>query len=191
MTAVEIQLQQDVQRLTEIPPIRWSDLQAHKTALPKAPGVYAWWFSPPPAGVPLEGTLSGPAGHLLYVGIAGSNLHQRIRHQHFGGNAEGSTLRRTLGVVLADTLGIHLELSPSGTRLTFGSEGEKKLTHWMVNHASVGWLAYDHPHEFEDTALHTLCVPLNLKNNEHHPFHPQLTALRKKMATAAKLATPS
>ena len=48
----------------------------------------------------------------------------------YRGNAYGSTLRLTLGCLLADQLGIELRRVGSGTRLTFG-DGEQALSEWM------------------------------------------------------------
>ncbi len=46
---------------------------------------------------------------------------------HYAGNAEGSTLRKTLGCLLADELGIELRRVGSGTRKTF-VDGEHRLS---------------------------------------------------------------
>lgn len=87
--------------------------------IPAGPGIYAWYFDAPLAGVPVDGTHWTEFGHLLYVGISPSepprngkapsqqNLRKRIRY-HFRGNAAGSTLRLTLGSLLAAELGIEL-----------------------------------------------------------------------------------
>ena len=87
--------------------------------VPAGPGVYGWYFDIPPADVPVAGTHRTEFGHLLYVGISPGvpprngkppsqqNLRKRIRY-HFRGNAAGSTLRLTLGSLLATELGIEL-----------------------------------------------------------------------------------
>lgn len=79
------------------------------TPVPAVNGVYFWWFKDIPPGVPTEGCVTAEGYTLLYVGISPdkcgkpnrrSNLRQRLK-THFSGNAEGSTLRRTLGISLA------------------------------------------------------------------------------------------
>jgi hypothetical protein len=82
---------------------------------------------------------------LLYVGISPKapaangrtpsrqNLRTRLRY-HMRGNAEGSTLRLTLGCLLADELGLHLRRVGSGKRFTF-CDGEKRLSDWLVENA--------------------------------------------------------
>jgi hypothetical protein len=78
-----------------------------------AAGVYAWYFDRVPPGVPVDGCHIVDNAHLLYVGISpkadpangGAPSRQTVRRrlrQHFRGNAKGSTLRLTLGCLLAD-----------------------------------------------------------------------------------------
>jgi hypothetical protein len=110
--------------------------------VPRAPGVYAWWFRDIPLGVPTNGCVQRDGSTLLYIGIAPKappangarsstqTLRHRIRY-HISGNAEGSTLRLTLGCLLAEKLGIELRRVGSGKRITF-ADGEAKL--------SAGWL---------------------------------------------------
>jgi hypothetical protein len=53
-------------------------------------------------------------------------LRQRLR-THYAGNAEGSTLRKTVGYLLAGELDIQLRRVGSGTRKTF-VEGKRAAT---------------------------------------------------------------
>jgi hypothetical protein len=116
--------------------------------VPPRPGVYAWYFREVPPGVPVEDCHQHQGLCLLYVGISPSkpptnwklpskqSLAKRIRY-HFAGNAEGSTLRLTLGCLLADKLGIKLTRVGSGVRYTFTNPGEIKLDAWMEKNALV------------------------------------------------------
>src|ERR1700722_7026268 len=54
------------------------------------------------------------------------------------GNAEGSTLRLTLGCLLAGELGLELRRGGSGGRLTF-CDGEARLSGWLAENALVTW----------------------------------------------------
>jgi hypothetical protein len=121
---------------------------------------------------------------LLYVGISpkpppsiGSpsrqTLRTRIRY-HFSGNAEGSTLRLTLGCLL----GIELRRVGSGRRRTFAA-GEKTLNDWLEQNARVAWLTCDDPWQVEEELIRSISLPLNLDQNRHHSFHAQLTAMRR------------
>jgi hypothetical protein len=84
--------------------------------VPARPGAYAWYFREVPPSVPVHGCNRHEGMALLYVGISPSkpplngkapskqSLAGRV-HYHFAGNAEGSTLRLTLGCLLAAQLG--------------------------------------------------------------------------------------
>src|SRR5437762_3332737 len=85
-----------------------SDVLGRPSAAPAEPGIYAWYFSEVPGGIDTSGCFSLDCHKLLYIGISPSapplngkapsrsTIRNRLQ-QHFGGNAEGSTLRLTLG----------------------------------------------------------------------------------------------
>lgn len=159
-----------------------------RDAPPARAGLYAWWFDTVPAAVPVRGCLREGPWVLLYVGIAPSapragrapsraTLRSRLR-QHVAGNAEGSTLRLTLGCLLADGLGLQLQAQGARGRLTFGEEGERRLSGWMAAHARVRWVEDPQPWLLEERLLRALDLPLNLAGNTHHAFHGPLTRLR-------------
>ena len=134
---------------------------------------------------------------LLYTGISpkrapvngkppsSQNLRQRITY-HYSGNAEGSTLRKTLGVLLADELGIELRRVGSGKRRTFGRRGEMALSNWMAENALVSWVVHPQPWVLERELIRILDVPLNLQDNKHNPFHAVLTRLRAEAGRNAR-----
>ncbi|MEJ7786319.1 MAG: GIY-YIG nuclease family protein [Solirubrobacteraceae bacterium] len=156
--------------------------------VPKAPGVYAWYFKAIPGTVDASDCHTFEGMPLLYVGIAPkkpyadgrlsrSTPHQRVRY-HYRGNAEGSTLRLTLGCLLASTLGIELRRVGSGARRTFG-EGEATLSRWMSENAYVTWIESAEPWADEHALIADLDLPLNLDQNRRNRFHAELTAIRK------------
>ncbi|MEU4699814.1 GIY-YIG nuclease family protein [Nonomuraea dietziae] len=111
---------------------RAAEVLTRPSPIPAASGVYGWHFEQSP-----DPRL--PAGQLLYVGtaprrmairISRQNLRTRVRY-HFRGNAEGPTLRLTLGCLL----GLELRRVGSERRLTFGQADEKELTTWMADTA--------------------------------------------------------
>lgn len=174
-------------------PVRvWSrsEVLAKPSSVPKSPGVYAWYFRNFPAEIPtadcikLKNELT-----LLYVGIspsapprngrAGSKqtLFHRIRY-HYRGNAEGSTLRLSLGCLLSTILDIELRRVGGGNRLTF-ADGERRLSEWMNENAFVVWIERENPWELEQQLISTVCVPLNLDENRANEFHPVLTERRR------------
>ena len=156
--------------------------------VPNSSGVYAWFFKDTPPGIPTEGCIEFQDKHLLYVGISpkkpprmdnpsSQNLRKRIRN-HYSGNAEGSTLRLTLGCLLSEKLGIELRRVGSGRRMTF-HEGEDVLSEWMSENAYVSWMVHEEPWRVEDQLIRHLSLPLNLRDNESHPFHRSLTSIRR------------
>jgi hypothetical protein len=103
-------------------------------------------------------------------------LRQRI-WTHYAGNAEGSTLRKTLGCLLAEELGIQLRRVGSGNRKTF-VEGEQVLSAWMAENAFVSWVVRECPWALEDHLIAAVNLPLNLEGNSHNRFHQVLTQIR-------------
>jgi hypothetical protein len=157
--------------------------------VPKEPGVYAWYFKAPPDGVPTVACHQWQGLTLLYVGIAprqqlsatGQPSRQRLAHRvryHYRGNAEGSTLRLTLGCLLANRLGIELRRVGSGRRMTFGP-GESLLSEWMAENAMVTWQVSHQPWALEAELIQSVALPLNLDMNRAHPFHATLSGLRR------------
>jgi hypothetical protein len=104
---------------------------------------------------------------------------------HYTGNGEGSTLRKTLGCLLADELGIQLRRVGSGNRMTF-VEGEQALSAWMAENACVSWVVRDRPWELEDELIAALDLPLNLQGNSHNRFNSVLTAARASCVSQAR-----
>ncbi|MFM8981280.1 MAG: GIY-YIG nuclease family protein, partial [Planctomycetia bacterium] len=102
--------------------------------------------------------------------------------------AEGSTLRLTLGCLLAAQLGLELAAVGSSGRLTFGEAGERRLTGWLAAHARVSWIEDAEPWRLEERLLATLSLPLNLDGNAHHAFHGPLTRLRAGARERARAA---
>lgn len=156
--------------------------------VPRQPGIYSWHFKELPGCVDAAGCTKCDGLTLLYVGIspkAPSNnaaassrqtLRTRIRY-HFGGNAEGSTLRLTLGCLLAEQLGIELRRVGSGKRMTF-SAGEQILSEWMSENAFVCWVECNEPWSIEEYAINHLTLPLNIDQNARHCFCADLKKIR-------------
>jgi hypothetical protein len=109
------------------------------------------------------------------------NLRLRVRY-HFRGNAEGSTLRLTLGCLI----GLQLRRVGSGNRLTFTPSGEAKLSEWMGANAFVCWHAVAAPWEVEHRLIRRLSLPLNLDGNDAHSFYGRLSDLRRQARIQAR-----
>ena len=161
---------------------------------PPVPGAYAWFFKDLPGSVPGDGCITKDSLTLLYIGISPDkigkpNSKQNLRSRittHFRGNAEGSTLRRSLGVLLTDLSGFPLRRVGSGRRMTLTHNGERWLDDWMADNAFVCWLEHEAPWEFEEHLLGSLSLPLNIKGNSQHPFARVLSDARKQAIRHAR-----
>lgn len=179
--------------LIESPLYLWSELESDPSLPPRLPGIYAWFFVDPPSAVPTANCLIRDRAYLLYVGISPGrsprtqNLRNRVRY-HFRGNAEGSTLRLTLGCLLERELGTVLVRVGSGRRKTF-ADREAALTQWIAEHARVVWQPTSKPKELESQLIGSLYLPLNLDENAANTFYPTLVKIRQ-TARLRALASP-
>ena len=176
----------------------WSrdEVLARPCPVPREPGVYAWYFRQIPPSVPTDGCIRCGPYTLLYLGIApkapptngAASSRQRLSHRvryHYRGNAEGSTLRLTLGCLLAADLGLEFRRVGTGKRLTFAA-GEAALSAWMGANAFVSWLADPTPWKLEARLIRDLCLPPNLDQNDGHPFQTTLTEVRRRARARAR-----
>lgn len=167
-----------------------SEVLARPCPVPNKPGIYAWYFDALPPGVSADGCHRALGHTLLYVGVSPSGppknaasektrtLKRRITI-HYKGNAYSSTLRLTLGCLLAETLGITLQRVGSGKCRTFTNRGEQALDAWMARNAKVTWVPVERPWEIEAEVIGRLWLPLNIMGNERHPFCAALRETRK------------
>ena len=172
-----------------------NEVLKNPSPVPKESGVYAWFFNEIPPNVPIDECQMSDGKTLLYVGISpkqtsrqGKPSTQTIWHRiryHYRGNAEGSTLRLKLGCLLSDQLVVELRRVGSGKRMTF-HEGEQKINEWMQENAFVTWISHLEPWKIEDQAIRQLSLPLNLKDNKRHPFHRNLSSIRRHMKKQAR-----
>jgi hypothetical protein len=171
------------------------EVLARPSPVPAAGGVYGWWFRRLPPLVDARHCHLHGHLRLLYAGISPrqpprngnpssqQTLRQRLRI-HYAGNAEGSTLRKTLGCLLSGELGIQLRRVGSGSRKTF-AEGEQILSAWMADNAFVSWVTREHPWELEDDLIAAVDLPLNLEGNSRNRFHQVLTQARARCVAQA------
>jgi hypothetical protein len=172
--------------------------------VPACAGAYGWWFRDlPDDRIDSRRCKRQHDRTLLYVGISPSpppangrppsrqNLRKRLR-QHYARTAAASTLRRTLGCLLASDLGIQLQqVGSSGRRTNFGRNGEQTLSDWMADNAFVSWVVRAQPWELERELIQGLDLPLNLRDNEGNPFHRLLAQKRADCLVQARLSAAS
>lgn len=182
----------DAQRYTR------DEVFADPSPVPAAAGAHGWWFRAIPGEIDISGCQQRDGWTLLYVGISSGpprpdtkprvpqDLRKRIGY-HFGaGNAtaDGSTLRKSLGVLLGEQLGFALRRVGSGKRQTFAG-GEAALNQWMAENATVSWVSHPEPWHLEPKLIAALDLPLNFQDNDHNAFGPELKRLRKEAAVKA------
>lgn len=156
-----------------------AEVLASPSPVPNVSGIYGWYFSTVPDQIDPNRCIKVQGRNLLYVGIAprspsGSkaSLRSRLR-THYRGNAEGSTLRLTLGCLL----GFQLRRVGSGTVMTFGP-AESELSTWMAHNAFVTWIEDPRPWLEESVIIRSLDLPLNLDQNANNRFYARLSELR-------------
>lgn len=172
-----------------------SEVLGRPSPVPAKPGVYAWYFGRIPPGVDVTGCHQVEGLTLLYIGISPkepsangrppsrSTLRRRLQ-THFSGNAEGSTLRKTLGCLLAPETGFPLRRVGSGARLTFTNPGEQALDDWLNDHALVAWSVCEQPWKLErDILASGLPLPLNIMDNPSQ-VHTMIVKAARRMAVA-------
>lgn len=167
-----------------------AEVLSRPSAAPRRPGVYGWYFD---ALIPFIDPARCHEAHgkrLLYVGISpqapplngakpsSQSLRSRLR-THYSGNAAGSTLRRTLGCLLAAELGIELRRVGSTGRYTFTNPGECALDGWMDRHAFVAWIEVERPWELEKQLISSdLRLPFNVNGNRRVELTSVISAAR-------------
>ncbi len=173
-----------------------AEVLASPSPVPREAGLYAWYFKEIPPGVPMNRCRRVGDLSLLYVGISpkepprngaspsAQTLWHRVRY-HMRGNAYGSTLRLTLGCLLAPRLRIKLQRVGSGKRLTFGG-GEAVLSRWLEANAYVAWFTCSKPWVLEPDVIRSLSLPLNLDHNSTHQFYSKLKRIREAARAKAR-----
>jgi hypothetical protein len=166
-----------------------AEVLTRPSPVPDVPGIYGWYFRTLPGDIDASRCIEVHGGRLLYVGIAPrahgrskATLRSRLR-SHYRGNAEGSTLRLTLGCLL----GLELRRVGRGTVMTFGP-AETDLSGWMADNAFVTWIEDPRPWLLEPVLIRSLDLPLNLDQNTNHAFHARLSELRREARRRALMS---
>jgi hypothetical protein len=161
---------------------------------PPSPGIYAWWFKKAALDVPEADYQQVDGYELLYTGISprkpsstgkvsSGNIKSRL-DAHANGDASRSTLRRTLGVLLAEQLG--LTLGVHKTREHYG-DGERLITRWLRDNAKVAWVVDPMPWEAEDELLEHAVLALNI-DGRTDTFAKSISDRRRLALAAARAA---
>lgn len=163
---------------------------AAKLDVPRARGVYAI-FLREAATLPLDNIR--PNG-LIYIGSS-KDLAGRHLDNHFkSGGSRFSTLRRSIGALLNDEL--QLVAIPRGgpkdrlrfTNYCFTSDGEERLTAWMIENLEVGVCPLDIDPKAIEAQLILELTPLLCLTKWANPLARYIKELRKTCADQARRA---
>mgnify|MGYP003885950985 CR=1 FL=1 len=117
---------------------------------------------------------------MIYTGIAGKSLRKRDYKQHFKGNAGGSTLRKSLGVLFGYKQ-IPRDKAPYSRKTKFGNTNEQELSDWMCDNLIMFFLPTSSFSSIEIKLINHFNPPLNLKGNDNSinsDFRQLLSRLR-------------
>ncbi len=184
--------------LKVLKPVSAATLANNALLIPDEPGAYAVFFDSGTCLLERSGYLdfdnvyppSFDGFDLLYVGATMDSLRRRAM-QHVVGDSRTSSLRMTVGALLAGDLDLDPVGDGSRTYFNFG-DGERRLTQWLCAHTRVAVHPCPQPFAIEKWLLREYAVPLNLSERKRHPFSKYLMALRAVYAGRSKtpLITP-
>ncbi len=170
---------------------RFDPLVDDGSRFPNKPGIYSICLrdaaDPPPHCGQVTFT-NFKRLRVLYVGIAGTegtkraSLRARAYFNHFGGNAGGSTVRKSLGVLFGYKQ-IPRDRDPTTGKTKFSARDESALSNWMRTSLVVFFAQQSRPWEFEDALIARFNPPLNLDKNANPVnagFRASLSALRRR-----------
>lgn len=159
---------------------------------PAEPGIYGWWIRAQSLEVPAAAYRQHNGFELLYLGISPrkpsaasrvskGNLKKRL-NQHVNGNASRSTLRRTLGVLLIESLSLTLGIR-NGRELWVQ---ESVLSDWMHENARVAFAIDPAPWIAEGELLEHGTLALNIQGRRNDAFARSISARRSAARKTAR-----
>lgn len=151
-----------------------ADLDRPLQAVPRSPGVYAFYTTTPPPALAAYAQV-GSGLVTLYVGKTGDSLCQRVE-QHLFRDARVSTLRGNFGLVMQAAM--HLELIPIPGSRQFCFKDESRITDWLRHNTFVGFSKCDTPSLTEAAWLERSPGLLNISGCAPTPLTAMLRQLR-------------
>jgi hypothetical protein len=160
------------------------------------PGIYAIGFNGKDFPFPIEGNIV-TKGDIIYIGKTEKSQKSRDAQTHFkSGKTGSSTLRRSLGAILIDTLDLKpIPRSQNETRMRdykFIKECEQQLTDWMIKNLSLSFFDFlKGKRLLRDLEKEIIikCNPiLNIQGNSSlNPYAGMLKEMRAKCKNIAKI----
>lgn len=166
---------------------RPSDGRRDPSPLPTAPGVYLFcsnneWLAEE-LGSPTVAPSGVPTGYRpLYIGSA-ANLQRRIR-SHVGRSSVASSMRGSLGTILAEQIGLTPLASDIGGDLWFAEEAI--LSGWIDRYCLVGVRETSNPLLLEKALVVAEKPPLNISFLKTTPLARRLIGARARVRAEAR-----
>lgn len=145
--------------------------------IPNEPGVCAFYFKEIPGITPADDCNEKFGRTLLFISKT-ANLRGRIKSQHLKGKVEQSVLRVGLAALLYQEGKLHHSIYKKDGKEILHSDGEAWLNSWMDENAFVCWQPHNAPNAIKVEILADWSVPLNTKDNKHHPFSKHLRRIK-------------
>ena len=131
---------------------------------------------------------------IIYIGMTTKSQQERDASTHFkAGRTGGSTLRRSLGALLRETLSLNAiprGSSETGKKFKFDEDGENRLSEWMSENLALSY--FDYPEskedilELEKRLIEKLVPILNLDKNPRNPFGEMISKRRSECGEIAQ-----
>jgi hypothetical protein len=161
------------------------------------PGIYAFYYE---GQSQIYNGIAFRSGGLLYIGKTESSQKSRDANTHFkSGKTGSSTVRRSLGAVLRQSLGLN-PIPRNATDYSkgrfspykFDVESEVRLTQWMKAHVSMSFFEFnaspDQIDALETELINKLEPALNIEKNQWGLYREKMQKLRKSCAEIAQTA---
>jgi len=119
---------------------------------------------------------------VVYTGITGRSLQSRDSQQHFNGNAEGSTIRKSFGSLFGFKRQFYFNKGKK-KKWKYNASDEMELSIWMKNNLILFFMKAQDYYTIENILINHFNPPLNLKGNKNEInklFRRELKRLRNK-----------
>jgi hypothetical protein len=114
---------------------------------------------------------------LLYVGATTRGLRRRVK-EHLRGDGRVSSLRCTVGTLLASKLDLRGCWQPRQLHFPFGP-GEDHLSRWLCENTLFSIQPMTNPLSAEKALIERLSTPFNITARRTHPYAKHLMEFKR------------
>lgn len=172
--------------LNKFRPNKFDPLSPKPHLLPNKPGNYLFCLKgnsklPDILIVPIVSKFENL--RVIYTGITGKSLQGRDSKQHFNGNAEGSTVRSSVGALLGFKNTFRITKKGKTKKTKYKIDQEVQISDWMKGNLIMYYIESEDYTENEDKLINHFNPPLNLRGNrniENRDYRKLLSELRNR-----------